>query len=279
MLPKRMCVVETAVQLPVHALPVGGEEVLEGDHEAWLGVREYAARGGGLSVALGNCTPGALPNVVHVRLESRFNLGVVREEHACRVVVCGAGPGLETADHAGRIARREECAVVVIPLDGPNLQDDGALLDVERFESRLDPQALVLVARALRPRDQERTTRIERTAVHATDVVRRASARQARTTRSGRSAAARFAVRRGFFGGERACEDLRGERGGILLPGEDLREGLAKVAPWIQPHLPAGGEKSEGHRQRGARSRRATRRARSFDRVPSVSGRARLRCW
>ena len=98
-----------------------------------------SARRGGLSVALGNGTPGALPHVVHVRLESRFELRVFREEHACRVVVCGARPGLETADHAGRIARREECPVVVIPLYGPNLQDDGALLDVERLEARLDP--------------------------------------------------------------------------------------------------------------------------------------------
>lgn len=78
-------------------------------------------------------------------------------------------PGLETADHTGRIAGCEECPVVVIPLDGENIQDNGALLDVERFEARLDPQALMLVVRR---GDQERTTRIERTAVHAVDVVR-----------------------------------------------------------------------------------------------------------
>jgi len=119
-------------------IPIGGEEVLEGDHDAWLCVREDAARGG-LSVALGKGTPGALPHVVHVLLESRFELRVVGEEHACRVPVCGARPGLEHADHARRIARREECPVVVIPLDGANLQDDGALRDVERLEARLDP--------------------------------------------------------------------------------------------------------------------------------------------
>ena len=119
-------------------IPVGREEIFEGDHDAWLGVGEHATRGS-LSVALGNDTPGALPHVVHVRLKSRLELGVIREEQACRVVVCGARPGLETANHLGRVAGREECPVVVVPLDGDDVQDNGALLDVERLETRLDP--------------------------------------------------------------------------------------------------------------------------------------------
>lgn len=60
-------------------IPVGGEEAVERDHRAARGTLEHAARGG-VPVTLGENSPSALAQVIHVRLKSLFEPWVVGQE-------------------------------------------------------------------------------------------------------------------------------------------------------------------------------------------------------
>jgi len=137
-------------------IPVGGKGAFERDHRPVRGTLEHATRGR-LPVTLGDGSPCALAQVIHVRLELLLEPRVIDEEGGGGIIGRNAIAGIEDTRQRHRLARGIERAVIVV-FGGANREDDGATLDVERLEASVDGDAVIVVARRF---DPERSSRIK----------------------------------------------------------------------------------------------------------------------